>query len=70
VFRPGIDVSVEETDRCSAFVPLVFILFPEAVSDWEEVPAPLLIEFPDIGFLACVLRVWLVNQVHQEKPKV
>lgn len=54
----------------SALVSLILVLFPEAVPDWEEVPAALLVELPHVRLLARVLGVGLVNQVHQEKPAI
>lgn len=54
----------------SALVSLVLVLFPEAVPDWEEVPAALLVELPHVRLLARVLGVGLVDQVHQEKPAI
>lgn len=54
----------------SALVSLVLVLFPEAVPDWEEVPAALLVELPHIRLLARVLSVGLVDQMHQEKPAI
>lgn len=46
----------------------IFILFPKAVTNWEEVPASLLVHIPDIRFLPSVFCIWLINQMHQEKP--
>jgi hypothetical protein len=45
-----------------------FVLFAEAVSDWEEVPTTLLVHVPYIGLLTGVLRVRFVDQMHQEEP--
>lgn len=47
----------------------IFILFAEAVTDREEVPASLLIHIPHICFLTCILCIWFVDQMHQEKPE-
>jgi len=52
----------------TAATQLVFILLPEAVTHWEEVPAALLVHVPHIRLLTCVLRVRLIDQVHQEEP--
>lgn len=49
---------------------LLFILFAETVTNWEEVPASLLIHVPNIGFLTCVFCIWLIDQMHQEEPAV
>jgi hypothetical protein len=46
------------------------ILLPEAVTNREEVPAPLLIHVPYIRLLTGVLRVWFVDKMHQEEPVV
>merc|ERR1712079_463891 len=48
----------------------IFILFPEAVAGWEEVPTSLLIAVPDVCFLAGVFRFILVDEVHQEEQVV
>ena len=45
-----------------------FVLFAEAVSNWEEIPATLLIHIPDIRLLTRVLCIGFVNQMHQEEP--
>lgn len=44
------------------------MLLDEAVPYREEVPAALLVELPDVGLLARVLCVRLVDQVHDEEP--
>jgi len=46
------------------------ILFPEAVSSGEEVPTPFFIHVPDIGFLASIIILILVDQIHQEEQIV
>ena len=48
---------------------LGLILFSEAVSSREKVPAPLFIHVPHIGFLASIFSWILTDQVHQEKPR-
>jgi hypothetical protein len=44
------------------------ILLPEAVTNREEVPTPLLIHIPYICLLTCILCVWFVDEMHKEKP--
>jgi hypothetical protein len=44
------------------------VLFSEAVTDGEEVPAALLVKIPNIRLLASVLRFVLVDKVHDEEP--
>merc|ERR1711899_142141 len=46
---------------------LRLVLFSEAVSSREKVPAPLFIHVPYVGFLTSIFRFILVNQVHKEK---
>merc|ERR1711971_522453 len=46
---------------------LGLVLFSEAVSSREKVPAPLFIHVPHIGFLASIFSWILTDQVHQEK---
>jgi hypothetical protein len=53
----------------TAATQLVFVLLPEAVTDWEEVPAALLVHVPHVRLLTRVLCVRLIDQVHQEEPK-
>ena len=48
---------------------LGLVLFSEAVSSREKVPAPLFIHVPHIGFLASIFSWILTDQVHQEKPR-
>lgn len=48
----------------------ILILLTEAVTDWEEVPATLLIHVPDVRFLTGVLCVRFVNQMHKEEHVV
>jgi hypothetical protein len=45
----------------------VLILFPETIADREKVPTPLLVHVPHKSLLACILRVRLVDQMHQEE---
>lgn len=45
------------------------VLFSEAVSCREKVPAPLLVHVPYISLLTGILSFILVDQVHQEEPK-
>lgn len=47
---------------------LLLVLFPEAVTDREEVPAPLLVHVPHVRLLASVFSLILIDQVHQEEP--
>ena len=47
---------------------LALVLLAEAVAGGEEVPAALLVHVPDVGLLAGVLRLVLVDEVHQEEP--
>merc|ERR1711976_715094 len=54
----------------SASSQLALILFAEAVSSREEVPAPFLIHVPHIGLLPGVVALVLVDQVHQEEQVV
>lgn len=49
---------------------LIFILFPEAVTSWEEIPAPFLVHLPDVRFLSRVLCLIFVNQIHEEEQVV
>jgi len=44
------------------------ILLSEAVTNREEVPAPLLIHVPYVRLLTGVLCVWFVDEMHQEEP--
>ena len=44
-----------------------FVLFTETVSCGEKVPTSTFIHVPDVGLLAGVLRLILVDQVHEEK---
>ena len=48
---------------------LALVLLAEAVAGGEEVPAALLVHVPDVGLLASVLRLVLVDEVHQEEPE-
>ncbi|OAD61165.1 hypothetical protein WN48_00484, partial [Eufriesea mexicana] len=38
------------------------VLLPEAVTDWEKVPTPLLIHVPHVRFLTGVLGVWFMKR--------
>jgi hypothetical protein len=46
--------------------PPPIILFPEAVTNKEEVPAPLSIHVPHIGLLACILCIRFVDEMHKK----
>ena len=52
----------------SAATKLIFILFPKAITNREEVPAPPLVHVPHVRLLASVLCLILVDEVHQEEP--
>ena len=40
-----------EASFISRLSKLIFILLPEAVTSWEEIPAPFLVHLPDVRFL-------------------
>lgn len=42
-------------------------MFTETITDWEKVPAPLLIHIPYVRFLTSVFRVRFIDQMHQEE---
>lgn len=52
----------------SSALQLALVLLAEAVAGGEEVPAALLVHVPDVGLLSGVLRLVLVDEVHQEEP--
>ena len=41
-----------EASFISRLSKLIFILLPEAVTSWEEIPAPFLVHLPDVRLLA------------------
>lgn len=51
----------------AATAKFIFILFPETVTNWEEVPATLLVHVPNKRFLTSVFCVGFVDQMHQEE---
>ena len=53
----------------SASLKFALILLPEAISCWEKVPTPSLVHVPDVGLLASVLSLVLVDEVHDEEPE-
>lgn len=54
--------------NASSAAQLFFVLLAETVSHREEVPTPLLVHVPHVRLLTGVLRVRLVDQMHEEKP--
>lgn len=48
-------------------IKLILILFTETVSSWEKLPAALLVHLPHIGFLASVLCLIFVDQIHHKE---
>jgi len=47
----------------------VFVLLTETVTNREEIPATLLVHIPHVRFLACILCVRFIDQMHEEEPK-
>ena len=45
-----------------------FVLFAEAFTDREEIPASLLVHVPYVSFLTSVFRIRFVDQMHKEEP--
>jgi hypothetical protein len=66
-YKPAEDALL--SDLATSSSQFILILLAETVTNREEVPAPLLIHIPDVGFLTGVLSVWLVDQMHQEEPE-
>ncbi len=57
-------------NECKLVSEFFLVLLPETVAQREEVEVPLLVQIPHIGLLSRVLRLVLVDQVHQEKHVV
>jgi len=64
IIFPGQSNTKTLLSDASSAAELLFVLFAETVSHWEEVPTPLLVHVPHVRFLTGIFCVRFVDQMH------